>query len=347
MEVETYQRIIKTILGHQSSVPKPTVEICSAITNMKDLIELQGTVQNDWRRNSPTESGSPRFHSSGSTESFSKRSNFRTGGDSPISRVSSSKSFSNMEMAGGGTPPPIPKYQSKFKNSNQPVEDKILNNIILSKLNKFSPKTYSEIRDFLYQILGSGEPDLQEMIRDFMLLVFKKAAAEETFCALYAKLLCEISSRYSVILVEMQSLQKNYLGIFDDIQDPTSKDYELFVESQKEKRYRRGYSQFLAELIALDILNIDLLKSTFQRILANMLLFGKLSDKTTLLEEYSDCLLRMAKVLKNKNTAHFKKALMEENGQTLSELIANYKIYPSISAKTKFMMMDVLENLRG
>jgi hypothetical protein len=56
-----------------------------------------------------------------------------------------------------------------------------MNNIILSKLNKFSGATYSDVRDFLYQILGSGESDLGEMVRQFMLLVFKKAASEEVY----------------------------------------------------------------------------------------------------------------------------------------------------------------------
>ena len=336
---ENIQKQIKTLLALQGSVPKPTVEICSSIANMKDLIELQMSIQADWRRSSP-EPGSPyRFSPDARRQ--------RSGDNTPMPRVTSSKSIAT---EGGGTPPPpVAKYQSKFKNSTQPVEDKILNNIILSKLNKFSPVTYNEIRDFLYQILGSGEPDLQEMIRDFILLVFKKAAIEETFCALYAKLLSEISGRYSVILTEMHLLQKNYLAIFDDIQDPTSRDYELFVEAQKETRYRRGYSQFIAELIALDILNIDLLKSTFKLILTNMLAFGKLEDKKTLLEEYSDCLLRMAKVLKKKNTAFFinaRKTLYDESAANLNEIITNHAAYQSVSVKTKFMMMDVLEALK-
>lgn len=339
VSVELIQAQIKGVLSQQCGRPSP--DVCSSIANIKDLIELQGTVQSDWRRGS--ESGSTyRFHSSSSTESFTKR----LGASSPVgARVSSPKSVSSPE---GTPPPPVPKYQSKFKNTNQPVDDKILNNIILSKLNKFSQKTYNEIRDFLYQILGSGEPDLQEMIRHFILLVFRKAATEETFCALYAKLLSEISSRYTIVLEEMHVLQKNYLAIFDDIQDPTTKDYDVFVEAQKGKQYRRGYSQFLAELIAHDILNLDLLQSTFKLIIQNMIALGKADDKKTLLEEYSDCLLRMAKVLKKKNTVFFVQAratLLQDNNSNLTELINNYSNYPSVSAKTKFMLMDVQENL--
>lgn len=270
-----------------------------------------------------------------------------------MSRVSSNKSFDSptSPVSVGSPPPPVPKYQSRFKNSTQPVEDKILNNIILSKLNKFSPKTYNEIRDFLYQILGSGEvADLQEMTRDFMRLVFRKAAVEETFCPLYAKLLCEISGRYKVILEEMYALQSNYLAIFDDVQESSGADYDAFVEQQKSKQFRVGYSQFLAELTALEMLQLELLVSTFQRILGNMMAFGKEQEKKTLLEEYSDCLVRMAKVLRRKPGAFFvgaRAALLGASGATLSEMVENATTYPSLSAKTRFMLMDVLDILKG
>jgi hypothetical protein len=231
------------------------------------------------------------------------------------------------------------------------VEDKILNNIILSKLNKFSPKTYTEIRDFLYQILGSGEvADLQEMIRDFMRLVFRKAAIEEVFCPLYAKLLCEISGRYRVILEEMNTLQSNYLAIFDNVQEAGGADYNTFVELQKSKQFRVGYSQFLAELTALEILDLGLLNSTFNRILANMKTFGKEEDKKTLLEEYSDCLVRMAKVLRKKQTGFFVRArqgLLEVCEPTIQEMTQTPTEFPSQSMKTKFALMDVLDILKG
>jgi len=358
-DVETAQKTVRQLIGQQATVPKPSPAICAIISGLKDLHELQGmAIRTEWRRtassNSVGESGSPyRFNTGDSPRSqqgHGGKMGFRNGGpDTPIPRVSSTKSVST-ENSGGSPPPPVHKYQSKFKNSNQPVEDKILNNIILSKLNKFSPQTYTEIRDFLYQILGSGEPDLHEMVRHFMRLVFKKAAIEEIFCPLYAKLLSEISSRYSVILQEMHNLQTNYIAIFNDIQEAAGTNYDTFVESQKDKQYRRGYSQFLSELTALEILDFDLLNKTFQLILSNMIHFGKQEDKKTLLEEYSDCIFRMAKVLKRKQSAFFVKArstLWKTNEKDLMDLIDNSGTYVSESAKTKFMLMDVVDILKG
>ena len=335
------------------TVAKPSTAICTAIAHLKELVELQGPVKNDWRGRPSPDPGSPgRFHSISSTESLgSRKPSFHSSMNS-LPRVVSNKSFGSSEPGTPASPPPpVAKYQSKFKNTNQPVEDKILNNIILSKLNKFSPKTYAEIRDFLYQILGSGEAaDLQEMIRDFMRLVFRKAAIEEMFCPLYAKLLCEISGRYQVILQEMSLLQSNYLQIFDNVLESESNEYSLFVEAQKNKQYRLGYSQFLAELTALEILDLDLLNSTFKRILSTMEVLGKEEDKKTLLEEYSDCLFRMAKVLKKKQSAFFVRArstLMQANETIITELIDNYSAYPSETAKTRFILMEVSDILRG
>jgi hypothetical protein len=237
-----------------------------------------------------------------------------------------------------------------FRNSNQAVEDKILNNIILSKLNKFSGTTYNEIRDFLYQILGSGEPDLAEMIRHFMTMVFKKAAAEEVYCPLYAKLLAEISTRYSVILEEMAKLQANYLEIFDDIEEVPEggENYDAFVAKKKEKMYRQGYSQFLAELAGLEILELSNLQRTFQKLFDLILRFGPAPDKKALIDDYTDCLVRMSRVLKKKSSRFFveaRAALAAQSQAAIEELLAKKENYPSLTSKSRFLLMDVRDNL--
>ena len=92
--------------------------------------------------------------------------------------------------------PYIGRYVSKFKNTESTVEEKILNQVILNKLNKFSAANYDEIKIFLQQILDSDE---KEFLQSFMLLVFKKAAAEPTFCGLYARMISELSVQYKTL----------------------------------------------------------------------------------------------------------------------------------------------------
>jgi hypothetical protein len=327
-------------------VARPSSAICGVIAGLKDLCELQGGRADDWRRgpgpSSPTvgrfqSSGPSNYRGNGRPMNTMPRAPLKINGDAPVS-----------------TGAPV-KYQSQFKNSLQPVEEKILNNIILSKLNKFSPSTYNEIREFLYQILGSGDANLTQMVRDFMQLVFKKAASEESYCALYAKLLSEISQRYKVILDEMHKLQENYIDIFDDIVEvpADSKDYNAFVAKNREKRYRQGYSQFLSELVALDILELKNTEQTFRKIFGLIQIYGMQQDKKSLVDEYFDCLLRMARVLKKKsgiegpNRVKARASILDISKGYYTEFTENKENYPSLTNKSSFILMDIYDILQG
>ena len=348
---------VQGLLALQATVGRPSAAVCQVIAALKDLCPGPGEAGAalDWRR------GAARPQTGGRGDVRAPNGSgggFRTGagqgvtngGPPPVARPRGGGGGPPSGGAGGGYPG---RYQSRFKNSNQPVEDKILNNIILSKLNKFSGTTYDDIRDFLYQILGSGEADLSEMVRHFMMLVFKKAASEEVYCALYAKLLAEISSRYAVILEEMEKLQSNYLEIFDDIEEvPEGGDqYDTFVAKKKEKAYRQGYSQFLAELAGLEILDMKNLQATFEKLFALLLKYGTEADKKSLNEEYADCLVRMSRVLKKKPTGTSKflmtarSTLWACSKEPLERLITQKGEFPSLSPKARFILMDVRDNL--
>lgn len=383
--MESPLELVQSLLALQATVGRPNAQVCGAIAGLKDLCDLHsGGQQIDWRRGPGSGGGGQAparlpIHRGGggardngsdgrplfrnlSGSSLASNGGGREGGHLP--RNSSARSFPSSNGSASpmsptqqqslppSSPAPPMRYQSRFKNSQQPVEDKILNNIILSKLNKFSGSTYDDIREFLYQILGSGEPDLAEMIRHFMMLVFKKAAAEETYCPLYAKLLAEISSRYKVILEEMAKLQANYLEIFDDVEEvPEGGDaYETYVVKKKEKMYRLGYSQFLAELAAQEILELSNLERTFEKLFSLLLKHGRDQDKKSLLEEYTDCLVRMSRVLKKKSGPFFREAratLLRSCTASLEQLLTQKDAFPSLSPKARFILMDVKDNLSG
>ena len=367
---------IQGILSQQKTAPKPSAAICAIIAGLKDLCEITSP-HVEWRRQAqatPTGGGRPTFRNQAASpqpftrtgSSFSLGSN---GSDSPSLSVGGSVStpisggaagsVSAAASASAAASPTArrlganPRYQSQFKNSSQPVEDKILNNIILSKLNKFCPTTYNDIREFLYQILGSGDAgaDLSEMTRQFMLLVFKKAAAEEIYCGLYAKLLSEISQRYGVILLEMHKLQENYLSIFDEVQQKEAdEEYHTFIEKNIEKKYRCGYSQFIAELSKFEIINLSCLENTFKRIFECIQANALLPNKETLIEEYIDCLLRMSHVFKKGLTPFItsaRKSLITLCGPSIEDILSKNKAHVSVSPKARFILMDVKDNLMG
>ena len=333
----------------EPTICRPSEDIVKKIANLSGLLETQGVSPN-WRNNDrKPEIRVPRFGSS-RVDSFQSLPNT----SSSPSNFKNSKSIS-YESLPSRTPS---KYVSKYKNTESQVEDKILNTVILSKLNKFSSSTYNEIRDFLFQILGSQDAfqtieeknTTEEFVKEFMSLVFKKAASEEIFCPLYAKLLGDISEKYPIILDEMNKLHENYLEIFEECDESTNTNYEQFVQKNREKKYRQGYSQFLAELTSLKILSVDKLMLIYNKIFTQILINGKQENKIVLIEQYIDCLLRITKVLRNKPEQFYvdiRQKLFEIIKIPYDEILNNKDIFISISAKSRFLFMDILDYLKG
>jgi len=339
---------LKEFLSFETSVSRPSEEVCKKILNLKGLLENQNLTS--WR-------------------SFDKKPEvqiYKRGGQNDNSFQSlpslSSPHYSQKQMYKISSADNISsrnaaptKYVSRFKNSEKQVEDKILNTIILSKLNKFSESTYSEIRDFLHQILGSSsqvdtseKDNVEEFVKEFMKLVFTKATSEEIFCPLYAKLLGEISNQYSIILDEMNKLHENYLNIFEEEEE--SNTYDNFVERNREKKYRQGYSQFLSELIVYKILSVDKIVSIFQKIIEQLLIQGKIENKITITDQYIDCLLRITKVLQNKDDEFFvniRKSLFNIVNEPIQNILDNKTNYISISNKSRYLLLNVLDYLKS
>jgi hypothetical protein len=190
---------------------------------------------------------------------------------------------------------PPAKYVSKFKRTSEKVEDTILNTILLGKLNKFSPSNYDDIKEFITQIIASGQSD---MMTCFMKLVFEKAAAEEIFCPLYAKLLSELSAQYPVILPEMAKLYEAYMSIFVDVAPAAADEsHQAFCQRNVEKKYRRGYSQFLAELTKHNVIETAVFVETVRKIVEQIELSQGDAEAVKRVEELADCLVRMMKAL--------------------------------------------------
>jgi hypothetical protein len=237
---------------------------------------------------------------------------------------------------------PHQKYVSRFRNNDTPVEDTILNQVILNKLNKFSEVNYEEVKQFLKQILDSDDTSF---LKEFMNLVFRKAASEPVFCPLYARLICELSSGYSSLQKEFETLYKDYLRIFEDIDESKCPDYETFLKRNVEKQYRLGYSQFLAELISKGVLQTDELILLFSKILEQISKVSRESkEKISTVDEYVQCILRMTKALKN-NPMIVNLEIFEE---PIQYLIQNQSSeFPGLSKKSQFGLMDCLDILKG
>jgi hypothetical protein len=233
------------------------------------------------------------------------------------------------------TPAPVQptRYISRFHNGSKIGDDQILNTVILNKLNVFSVKTYDDVKGFLFQILGS---DQREFVREFTWLVFRKAAAEDKYCSLFARLLADIQKEYPVILEEVHALHTTYLDIWDATETK---------ETKVDKKCRLGYSQFLAELTALQVLDAQTISKTLEtlkRCIQECVHDEKYKETV---EEYFDCLRRLC-CAKISYEIHqlICSILQKELGQWIDE---PRESVPGLSSKSRFACMDLLDLLTG
>jgi len=246
-------------------------------------------------------------------------------------------------------PQSVGRYVSKFKPQETDVEDKILNQVILNKLNKFSSTNYEEIKSFLQQILDSDE---KEFLQSFMLLVFKKAAAEPTYCSLYARMISELSKQYNTLYLELINLYTSYLTIFEEISETETSTYNGFIERNREKFHRLGYSQFLAELTSLGVLEQEQLEKLYTTILNQIQIHAvNGDDKIQLIDEYVDCLLRMTRAFKGNQSSkliEIRQGLLKICDKSINDILAKRTtIFPGVSKKSMFGLMDCLDIFRG
>ena len=236
---------------------------------------------------------------------------------------------------------PVQKYVSKFKKATEDIDGAILNTILRGKLNKFSQSNYEEIKEFITHIIDGGQT---EMIKAFMKLVFEKAASEEIFCPLYAKLISELSQAYPILLTEMANLYTQYMQIFEHVADGQSEDYDGLCQRNIEKKYRRGYSQFLAELIKNNVMDTDMFMQMIITIIEQVEKQTANKDSVKLIEEYADCLMKITKAIStsdHQSVRDLRAVLKRDTITRITPLTVRNPEFVGLSSKTRFTFLDI------
>jgi len=250
---------------------------------------------------------------------------------------SSSSTLSSRSSAG--------RYQSRFNSGDKNLNDKILHTVIGNKLNSFTPLTYNDTRDFIYQIMDSGET---EFIKDFIQKVFAKATLEELYCGLFAKLIAEIAHKYPVMYEKMAQYHEEFLEVFDDIESGTCSE-EDYAAVLKKKQYRMGYGHFISELAGQNALEKKQLFAMVQKVMDKIWSLSQEDDKVKSVEELIDCIVRLTKSLYEKSPIFFRSVkgdLVKLITEKTTSLIAREGgVFTSLSNKGRFGMMDLRDLL--
>jgi hypothetical protein len=331
---------IQQILALRSGPPTVSSETEKTIARVQ--AELARSTESwkkvDWRG---AKRGNKPGHAPYSNSSSSSSSNSSSSSSSqPYTRGPSS-------LAPRGSGPP-PKYVSRFKASEK-VDDAILL-LIQGKLNKFSQRNYVETHAFMCQILDEGKT---HFLKDFMKFVFQKATREELMCPSYAQLLCELASKYTVLLTEMVERYREFSAIFADISEEelSVEDYKALLEANSDKAYRLGYAQFLGELAKYNVLDTALFVESIGSIVGKIPAIADATNGKRLLEDYCECLIRILRAIhtEKSSVATSLRTIVKERfleplmPYTVKGCCASYK---SLSPKGRCMILDITDMVK-
>ena len=107
-----------------------------------------------------------------------------------------------------------------------------------------------------------------------------------------------------------------------------------------------GYGQFIAELTGLNALEKSQLTDMVSTVVGKICTYSQLENKSKVVEEFIDCLLRLTKGLRERYVGFFKNVKGELAGllmERINELIARKG--PSLSNKARFGLMDLRDIL--
>lgn len=340
-----FQANIKQIIGQLAKVTTTPDSLMNLVESLRG--DMEGPPQRPGNRFGNTTNFGGASHATGG---FNQRnfqgSSWRSGGSpssSPRGRASAFDTRSQTIRPQPTTPKPnVGRYQTRFKTEGD-LNDKILNTVIGNKLNSFTATTYSDTRDFIYQIMDSGET---EFIKDFIEKVFSKATVEELYCALFAKLIAEIAHRYPIMYEEMKRYHQEFLNIFDEVDDGKVVDSDMSI---RRRLYRLGYGQFISELACNKALEKEQLIAMVSKVMDKIWELTALDEKIKVVEEFIDCLVRLTKSLVQKSPEFFQKVKGDMAASILEKAVALIEKKagnrPSLSTKAKFGLMDLKDLL--
>jgi len=219
-------------------------------------------------------------------------------------------------------------------------EDRMLARV-KGKINRLGHSTYDATKVFMEQILSSDDTDFLD---ELMKYVFQKAATESAFCVLYARLIHELADEFTHFRTVMRAIFRDYTAIFSEVStapDPDTESYKAFVEAQERKKFRRGYSQFVAELVKMGEVDTASFTTLCEQIVTVLESIHLDASNALLCEEYIDCLANMCvsavELLRGAPWA-------KEISVRLAALIAKPKSSaPGFTNKGRFALMDLVE----
>lgn len=222
-------------------------------------------------------------------------------------------------------------------------------NIIRTYLNKLTDKNYEDCKNKVLEVierLTGSNTSLEEMSKVSYSL-FDIASTNRFYSTIYANLYTDIIHTYEVMREPFEKCLNEFSELFERIEyiDPAV-DYDKFCKVNKDNEKRKAISAFFINLMNNNVISRDTIIQITRKLVYTIYTYISLEDKKNEVDEMSENIAIL-----------YKKELYEPDEDQRYELIdnltitqvvekiatSNVKEYPSITKKTIFKFMDLID----
>jgi len=223
---------------------------------------------------------------------------------------------------------------------------------IRKHLNKMTDKTYDKLYEQIIQEIDLINPDNLENedvcneLKQIGDAIFDIASSNKFYSKMYAKLYKDLMNKYDFMKAIFKTNINTDVYIFKDFAYCSpDKDYDAFCKNNKTNEKRRALGAFYINLMLHDVVPATKIVSMIDEIQEELLSFIKKEDHVNIVDEMSELVYILIV-----NGRSMLKTIDDEWSQMLNriEIVSSMqnKSYPSISNKTIFKHMDMLEAIK-
>ena len=222
---------------------------------------------------------------------------------------------------------------------------------IRSDLNKITDKTFDEVFTALCVRIDElkDEPD-ETHLQTVGAAIFNTASSNHFFSAVYARLFYQLLQKYNEVFKSVfQTNFDQFMTLFNTIEHADSKkDYSRFCEINKTNDKRRAMSLFIINLMKVEVVSTLQVLDIVQRLQTLIQEHMRQSDRANEVEELTENLFIILKdahpFLSAEHAEEWAAVVLEVEYN--SQFKPKNLKYPSITNKTIFKHMDILDELK-
>jgi hypothetical protein len=219
---------------------------------------------------------------------------------------------------------------------------------IRSNLNKMSIKTYDEINTNVVsnidQLISQNISD--EEAHKISSIIFDIVSSNRFYSKLYANLYSNLLSKYEFIKLVFKEKEASLGDILNNVHYVSpDENYDLFCKMNNENEKRKALISFFINLVLYDVIDIGRIEELLIQLLDNLNVLIKEENKKFVVDEYIEIIfiLYNKELFNNEN-----KNISTDNHTKILEIIKHLagvkvKTYPSLSSKSIFKLMDIVE----